>query len=203
MSENRHKLIFLPWNVHVNQKCFIALTAYKCYEEKIKIRVTPQLLVETKIDIVFFDIGSFSTAKNTITVKREEIMKSYERNRLKENKQIKKFAIPKQNAILYFKYEAGSLVLKKVIIDIALSRDVYRSITYPLSFLTLMTKTGKGFNYLRQKKFTQQCIKFCKHREDKPEKEIDVELSKYEILFMQGIVRMFGVIICMLEIGSS
>lgn len=55
--------------------------------------------METKIDIVFFDIGSFSTTtadtKNIISVKREEIMKSYERNRVKENKEIKKFAIPK------------------------------------------------------------------------------------------------------------
>lgn len=77
-----------------------------------------------------------------------------------------------------FKYNAGCLVLEKILIDVPLARDVYRSLTYPLNFITLLTKTGKGFNYLREYKFIQECVKFCRYREDKEEKDFDVELCK-------------------------
>lgn len=90
MSENRHKLIFLPWNVGINGKQYIALAAYKTLKEKIKLRVSPQLLVETKIELSYVDIGGFPVGsneiKNTICVKREEIIKNYERSKQRENR---------------------------------------------------------------------------------------------------------------------
>ena len=74
---------------------FIALTAYKCYEEKIKIRVTSQLLVETKIDIVFSILDHFPQPK-ILSLKREKLVKSYGAKPI-EIKQIDKKirAIPK------------------------------------------------------------------------------------------------------------
>lgn len=41
-----------------------------------------------------------------------------------------------------------------------------------------MTKTGKGFNYLREYKFIEGCLKSSKYKEDKDEKDIDVDLTK-------------------------
>lgn len=58
----------------------------------------------------------------------------------------------KENITLFFKYQTGDkngLVLRKLIVDIPLARDVYRSLTYPLNFITLLTKTGKGRASLR------------------------------------------------------
>lgn len=41
--------------------------------------------------------------------------------------------------------------------------------------------TGHGQNEIKRQKFLQQCIEFCRYREDRLEKDIDLELTKYEI----------------------
>jgi hypothetical protein len=49
-------------------------------------------------------------------------------------------------------------VLEKVTIGIPLARDSYSSLTFPLNFIALLTKTSKGFGHLRDHHFIESCI---------------------------------------------
>ena len=45
VNENRHRLIFLPWNVKINEEYYIALCSYKYLKEKIRLRICPMMKV--------------------------------------------------------------------------------------------------------------------------------------------------------------
>ena len=65
-NKNRHRLIFLPWNVKVNGEFFIALCSYRYLKEKIRLRVCPMLSIENNIEINLFYIGSLPIFQSSL-----------------------------------------------------------------------------------------------------------------------------------------
>lgn len=79
-------------------------------------------------------------------------MKNYEKNKIKESKEIKKFAISKDKITFIMNFYKNVLVLEQLIINIPLSKDVYRPLLYPINFINLLSKTTAGMDILRKHK---------------------------------------------------
>lgn len=176
VNENRHKLIFLPWNVRINGEFYVALCSYKYMKEKIKLRVSPKIVVDGNLDINLFYIGAMplfqNDEKSCLTIKREEIMRNYDKNKDRESCPSKKFVVSKDKVTLFLSYEGGKLVLERLSSQIMLSKYVYMPIAYPLNFINSLARTVTGMNSLRESKIISHCAKLIKE-------ERDADIAKY------------------------